>query len=175
MDILKRFKTCPVCGGDFKPASEKSLKCQACNFEFFVNASAAYVALIYDHSGKLLVVRRSRQPAKGTLDLPGGFADMGETAETGVAREIREETGLTVSHTEYLFSQPNRYLYSGIDIPTLDLFFRCTVDDTSVARAADDAAEILWLKAEDINPCEFGLNSIRKGITRILNSKKIQE
>lgn len=94
---------------------------------------------------------------------------MGETAETGVAREVKEETGLTVTHTQYLFSQPNRYLYSGIEIPTLDLFFSCTVTDTATARAADDAAEILWLKADEIDPNDFGLDSIRQGITRIVN------
>ncbi len=94
---------------------------------------------------------------------------MNETAEMGVAREVMEETGLSVTHTEYLFSLPNRYQYSGIEIPTLDLFFRCTVTDTSKAHAADDASEILWLKAEEINPADFGLDSIRKGITRIVN------
>ncbi len=171
MDILKRFKVCPVCGADFLPTSEKSMTCKACGFEYFVNACAAYVALIYDSEGQLLVVRRNREPARGTLDLPGGFADMGETAEMGVAREVMEETGLCVTHTEYLFSQPNRYLYSGIEIPTLDLFFSCTVADTSIAHAADDAAEIYWLKPEEIDPNLFGLDSIRKGIIRIINRK----
>lgn len=171
MDILKRFKTCPVCGGHLQPTSEKSLECQDCGFEYFINASAAYVALIYDDEGRLLTVRRKREPALGTLDLPGGFADMDETAEDGVKREVLEETNLTVTATEYLFSQPNRYLYSGIDIPTLDLFFRCSVADTSKASAADDAAEILWIKPEEINPADFGLNSIREGIKRIVNNK----
>ena len=169
MDILNRFKICPVCGGSLQPTSVKSMKCKECGFEYFINASAAYVALIYDSQGRLLVVRRSREPARGALDLPGGFADMGETAEEGVAREVMEETGLGVTHTEYLFSLPNRYQYSGIEIPTLDLFFRCTVTDTSKAHAADDAAEILWLKTEEITPADFGLDSIQKGITRIVN------
>ena len=108
MDILTRFKHCPVCGGSLQPDSAKSMRCHDCGFEYFVNASAAYVALIYDERGRLLVVRRRCEPAKGTLDLPGGFADMGETVETGVAREVKEDTGLTVTAMDYLFSQPNR-------------------------------------------------------------------
>ena len=89
MDILTRFKHCPVCGGSLQPDSAKSMRCHDCGFEYFVNASAAYVALIYDERGRLLVVRRRCEPAKGTLDLPGGFADMGETVETGVARKAK--------------------------------------------------------------------------------------
>ena len=169
MDILKRFTFCPVCGsGDFHPHSPKSLLCAACGFEYFVNPAAAYVALIFNERGELLVVRRRNEPAKGTLDLPGGFADMDETAEEGVAREVMEETGLTVTRSEFLFSRPNTYLFSGIDIPTLDIFFHCEVADTHIACAGDDADGILWLAPEQIDPGQFGLGSIREGMKRII-------
>lgn len=158
-----------MCGSHhFKPSSEKSLRCPACGFDYFLNPSAAYVALICDAEGRLLVERRKNEPARGTLDLPGGFSDMHETAEQGVAREVMEETGLTVTKTEYLFSLPNSYHFSGIDIPTLDLFFRCEVADTSPLQAADDAAECFWLAPEDIHPEDFGLASIREGVGRLI-------
>lgn len=173
MDILRRFKFCPVCGSPhFGPASEKSLRCADCDFEYFINAAAAYVAVIYNEQGRMLVVHRSREPAKGTLDLPGGFADMGETAEEGIAREVMEETGLRLTHCRYLFSHPNRYLYSGIDVPTLDLFFECRVASTTEVRAADDAAEALWMEPKEICPDDFGLDSIREGIKRIINHQR---
>ena len=50
---------------------------------------------------------RAKEPAKDTLDLPGGFIDMNETGEEGVAREVEEETGLKVKKATYLFSLPN--------------------------------------------------------------------
>ena len=65
------------------------------------------------------MVRRAKEPAKGTLDLPGGFVDMGETVEQGMIREIKEETGLDVEEIQYLFSSPNVYMYSGMGVHTL--------------------------------------------------------
>lgn len=70
----------------------------------------------------MLVVRRAKDPAKGTLDLPGGFVDLHESAEEAVRREVKEETGLDVKSSRYLFSIPNIYLYSGFEVHTEDLF-----------------------------------------------------
>ena len=125
MHPLTKFEYCPLCGSHhFTVNGEKSRKCENCGFEFFMNPAAATVAFILNSKGELLVEKRKREPAKGMYDLPGGFADMRETAEQGVRREVLEETGLTVNHVQYMFSLPNIYRYSGVDIPTLDLFFR---------------------------------------------------
>ena len=50
---------------------------------------------------ELLVCRRGKEPAKGTLDLSGGFIGMYETGEEGLAREVLEETGLQVDNIPY--------------------------------------------------------------------------
>ena len=167
---LERFCYCPVCGSSAFPVQdEKSRRCETCGFEYYLNPSSAYVAVITDKNGRLLVERRGREPALGTLDLPGGFADIGETAEQGVAREVREETGLEVTHVEYLFSIPNTSFYSGMCIPTLDMFFRCRVADDACLQAGDDASDCMWLSPHEINPEAFGLHSIRMGIEKMLH------
>ena len=166
---FERFLFCPVCGGrEFVANSPKSKRCKACGFELFMNASAANVALITNERGELLVTRRKKDPAKGTFDLPGGFADPGESAEEGVMREVMEETGLRVTRVHYLFSLPNKYLYSGLTIPTLDMFFRCEVADTSNICAMDDVAECMWIPFDEINPADFGLQSISMGVARFI-------
>jgi len=167
---LEKHQYCPLCGShDFHTASFKSRKCGNCGFELFMNPSSACVAIVIKN-GCLLAVRRKYPPAEGTLDLPGGFADIGETAEQSVWRELLEETGLTATSVRYLFSFPNLYHYSGIDIPTQDLFFACTVSETAQACAHDDASECLWIPIGEICPEQFGLVSIRKGVERFLSA-----
>lgn len=111
------------------------------------------------------------EPAKGTLDLPGGFSDILETAEESIVREVMEETGLKVTNAKYLFSLPNVYRYSGLDVQTLDLFFACEVEDQDQLQAMDDAAECLWLKPEDIHTEQFGLRSVRQGLYQWLEGR----
>lgn len=47
--------------------------------------------------GKVLIVRRARQPALGLYTLPGGVVEVGETLFEAVQREVFEETALTVA------------------------------------------------------------------------------
>ena len=90
---LSQFRYCPKCGSEhFKVHNEKSKQCADCGFIYYFNPSSATVALILNEKNELLVCRRAKAPAKGTLDLPGGFIDMTETGEEGVAREVLEET-----------------------------------------------------------------------------------
>ena len=167
---LSLFTHCPRCGSThFNIHNEKSKQCADCGYVYYFKSSAATVALIMNERNELLVCRRAKEPAKGTLDLPGGFIDMNETAEEGIAREVKEETGMDVIQTDYLFSLPNLYLYSGFTVHTLDLFFRCTVKDTQHYRPMDDAADLYFLPLNRINPEDFGLGSIRKGVERFLN------
>lgn len=174
MHPLDKFKFCPVCGSNrFGINNFKSKKCADCGFTYYMNPSAATVALILNKQGELLAVRRKNEPARGTLDMPGGFSDAKETSEQGVIREVMEETGLTVRETQYLFTLPNDYEYSGLPIPTMDVFFICRVDDFSPLHANDDAAECVFIKKEDLNPDDFGLLSIRRAMKMIKDNPKI--
>ena len=165
---LEKFRYCPVCGSDrFVENNFKSKRCETCGFVYYANPSAATAAFIM-RDGCLLVARRGKEPARGTLDLPGGFVDMDETVEQGMAREVMEETGLAATRTDYLFSIPNRYMYSGMTIHTTDMFYRVEVAAEAVPHAADDAAELMWVPVADIEPKLFGLWSIRQAVERVL-------
>ena len=175
---LQKFTFCPVCGSKhFVVNNFKSKRCQDCGFTYYANPCSATAAFIINDNDEMLVVRRAKEPAKGTLDLPGGFVDMYETVEEGMRREIKEETGLDVQDIRYLFSSPNVYEYSGMGVHTLDMDFLVHVHGNPEALkasilAADDAAEALWIPVSKINPDEFGLTSIRNAVIRFCEKKK---
>lgn len=169
---LHLFRYCPKCGSDkFTENDFKSKRCGECGFTYYFNPLAATVGIITNGKGEILVARRAKEPAKGTLDLPGGFCDSYETAEEGITREIEEETGLKVNGTRYLFTIPNTYIYSGMELHTMDMFFHCTVENATELNADDDVAELQWIAIDRLRSEDFGLASIKKGIEKLKESK----
>lgn len=165
------FGFCPRCGSDGLCTSDgRPFVCGRCGFQYFINQAAAVAALIEDDQGRLLMTRRAREPKIGTLDLPGGFVDVGETAEHALIREVREELNLTITGFSYFGSFPNTYPYRGITYFTLDLAFVCTVDDLGAVRAGDDADACLFVPRHEIRPEEIGLDSIRAIVLQYLSS-----
>lgn len=63
----------------------------------FVEAGCG--AAILDEAGRLLLIRRLRQPEAGAWGLPGGRIEFAEKACDAVRREIREELGVEIAVT----------------------------------------------------------------------------
>jgi 8-oxo-dGTP diphosphatase len=60
------------------------------------------VGAVIVHEGRVLLVRRGREPLKGHWTLPGGVLEVGEALLDGIKREINEETGLDVEVIELI-------------------------------------------------------------------------
>jgi mutator protein MutT len=167
---LKSFEYCPRCGSKhFNINGERSRHCTNCNLTYYANASASTAAIITNSKGEVLLATRVFDPAKGKLDLPGGFVDMNETAEEAIIREIKEELNLDVQNPQYLFSLPNEYNFSGITVHTLDLFFKVKIDDNAIITSADDVASAQFYDLNNVNIEDIGLNSIKKAIEKLKN------
>jgi 8-oxo-dGTP diphosphatase len=52
--------------------------------------------------GRALLIKRASEPLKGHWSIPGGTLELGESLQTGVARELLEETGLEVRVLELI-------------------------------------------------------------------------
>ncbi len=64
------------------------------------NAPCSEVAL--ERDGRVLMVRRARDPFAGCWEFPGGYVDLGETPMMAAVREAREELGVDVELTAAL-------------------------------------------------------------------------
>jgi ADP-ribose pyrophosphatase YjhB (NUDIX family) len=60
------------------------------------------VGAVIVEEGRVLLVQRGTEPAKGKWSIPGGLIDVGESLREAVAREVREETGLLVEPLELI-------------------------------------------------------------------------
>ena len=164
---LQAFAYCPHCGSaHFKEDGPRSKHCTECGFNFYLNPAAAVAALITNSNGKLLLTKRAFEPKKGTLDLPGGFAEPGETMEEALKREIYEELGTDIINIGYFTSQPNRYPFGGLTVHTLDCFFTAQLPTDSKPKANDDVAAYTWIAAEKIDLQQIGLTSIREAVSK---------
>jgi NAD+ diphosphatase len=73
--------------------------------EEFPRIDPAVICLIHDGGDRAVLARQAVWPER-MFSLLAGFVEAGESFEVCVAREIREEIGLTVRDVRYLGSQP---------------------------------------------------------------------
>lgn len=166
---LDAYCFCPHCGSRaFIVQDFKSKRCKDCGFQVYMNAAASCVAIIVDTEGRVLITRRARDPYKGTLDFPGGFVDIGEGIHAALEREVREETGLRITQSKFLFSIPNVYPYGGLDVYSLDFFFLCRAEiPKDGIRALDDVMEASFMSIEQLKEDDFGCASMRECLRRL--------
>jgi len=66
--------------------------------------------VIFDNTGRVLLIRRKNGPFKDSYALPGGFVDIGETLEAACRREVHEEVGIELGDLSLVgvYSDPKR-------------------------------------------------------------------
>jgi len=159
---MKSFKFCPQCGSDQLYRNKPFvLDCPKCEFQLFINPVAAVAGLITNCNGSLLLVRRARDPELGKLDLPGGFVDVGESAEDALFREIKEELNLEVTSCNFIKSQSNEYRYNSVTYYPLDLFFECTVKSFDNIILQDEVSAYCFTPIQQLDLNQIGFDSVK--------------
>ena len=97
--MLVPFSHCGWCGAEFIKHSHWPRTCIACNKLSYRNPLPVCVVLVPIQAG-LLTVRRAIEPQRGQFALPGGFINWGETWQEAGARELEEETAISIPAAE---------------------------------------------------------------------------
>ena len=159
------FLHCPQCGRARESTGPvQPFHCAHCGFHFYFNAAPAVAGIMLDPAGRALFIRRAKEPARGQLALPGGFVDLGESAEAALRREIREEVNLEVGPLQYLCSHPNEYAYRGVAYPVLDSFYVTHAVRTEGIQALDGVESYCWMDPAKVKPEEIAFPSIREAL-----------
>ena len=114
------------------------------------------VSAIIPSDGKVLLVKRGKQPYKNMWSLPGGSQKIGEKPDEAVVREVKEETGLDAIGpkfvTQYELAAPsedgtitNHFLLS---VFLIEQF-------SGTARAGDDASDLMWVNQKEMDALEM--------------------
>src|ERR1700678_2007672 len=108
------------------------------------------VLTIRDDGLEVLLVTRGEDPFAGMLALPGGFVRADEALSEAAARELAEETCLTVgaAHLEQLGS----YGDPGRDprMRVVTVAYLALAPEMPLPQAGTDAAEASWVAAADV-------------------------
>ncbi|MFD5893775.1 NUDIX domain-containing protein [Streptomyces sp. NPDC060366] len=95
-------------------------------------------------AGRVLLIERGWDPYEGSWALPGGHVDAGETSLAAAARELVEETGITVSAADL-------WQVGTFDAPGRDprgryvtVAYAATLPETVPPMAGDDATAARW-------------------------------
>ncbi|RJL32193.1 NUDIX domain-containing protein [Bailinhaonella thermotolerans] len=106
-------------------------------------------AVVVDGQGRVLLHRRRDS---GLWALPGGVMDVGETIAEAVAREVAEETGISVEIVRLIgiYSDP-RHVIAYDDGEVRQQFNICFLARPvgGTLRPGDEASEVRWLRPEE--------------------------
>jgi ADP-ribose pyrophosphatase YjhB (NUDIX family) len=119
LDFRKELRYCLRCGGGLEwrfveAESRERFACRACSFIVYQNPKIV-AATLPVWRGKIILLRRAIEPARGLWSYPAGFMELGETVEEAAVRETREEIGARVK----IRGLPRIYSYSDAAVVTL--------------------------------------------------------
>ena len=143
-------KFCGKCGGNLKKSeAERMLYCDTCCGQVYPKISPAVIVGVYSGNRLLLTKYAGREHVRHALI--AGFAEIGESLEQTVHREVAEEVGLKVKNLKFYKSQPWPFT------DTLLAGFYAELDgDDTITLEENELALGIWVERENI-PVEDAL------------------
>ena len=127
-------------------------------------------AVIICKKNSMVLIKRKKDPYKGLWALPGGFVEYGETVESAVLREVKEETGLEIELQGLVgvYSDPERDP-RGHTVTICFLAFKVGGE----LKADTDASDVICIPKNEISKLKlaFDHDLILKDAFKIINDK----
>lgn len=106
------------------------------------NIDAVIIAAIHKKSKKLVLIKQFRVPLNDFIyELPAGLIDNNESIETAVARELKEETGLSLLEIDREKIKKGVYVSPGMTDESLALVY-CTCAGEITNKYLEDDEDI---------------------------------
>ena len=140
-----RHRHCGTCGAATSSESAGHvMKCSnpSCGAEHFPRLDPAVIVLVSDGE-RALLGRQASWPA-GRYSTIAGFVEPGESLEDAVAREVLEETGVSVHEVSYHSSQPWPFPSS------LMIGFMALASADAAIRTDDELEDARWFTREEV-------------------------
>jgi len=145
------MKFCPHCGGNLEKRTvdgKQRLACttSSCPYVFWDNPTPVVAAIV--EIDKTVILARNKLWPEKMFGLITGFLEQGETPETAVLREVKEELGLTGTEPSFIG------IYSFFEKNQLILAFHVQAQGT--VSLGDEIAEVRYVSPERLKPWPFG-------------------
>ncbi|OPY88229.1 MAG: Phosphatase NudJ [Smithella sp. PtaU1.Bin162] len=120
------------------------------------------IGAITIHEGRVLLVKRGAEPSRGLWAIPGGTLELGETMQECAAREILEETGITikVGACIYVFDFMERDAEGKIKFHFVIVDFAGEYV-SGEPKGADDADEARFVAPEELKELPVAKNTLK--------------
>lgn len=109
--------------------------------------------VIKNSYNEVLLIKKTRGPYTGLLDLPGGTPEFDESLEETLNREILEEIGLNVISSKQLTTILAHVEAKDILFRHMGVIFTCdTQGETKQDGDGEESGGCVWLNCNEINP-----------------------
>jgi 8-oxo-dGTP diphosphatase len=134
-------------------------------------------AIVFGYHQKqmnVLLIRRQYAPFENKWALPGGFVLPGESLETAVERELKEETGVAINYLEQLYTFGNPDRDPRQRIVTVAYFGLVNPEQFEIV-ASTDASEVQWFPVDQLPALAFDHQKILHYALQRLRNKLTYE
>lgn len=160
-----KIRFCHFCGSSLverflAEEGKHRLACNQCDLIIYLDPKIA-AGTIPQKDGKIVLLKRNIEPARGKWTFPGGYVDRGEVVSEAAIRETKEETHLEVKITSLL----NVYSYPGVEVVIVVYLAEILEGDP---KPGSEAQEVRFFSPDEIPWKELAFQSTRDALRELL-------